>query len=87
MAQFEATSTEVERVVFEGTWDELVAHADEFSDKRLRISVIAPVALPEDKIAWKAKIASIYGKYKHLDGSVEDLHQERAADLAKEFPA
>jgi len=84
MAQFEATGTEVAEVVFEGTWDELVSHADEFSDKRLRLSVLAPVELSESEIARRAKIASIAGKYKHLGVSVEDLHHERAADLARE---
>jgi len=32
----------MESLVFEGTWEELAAHADQFKGKRLRVMVLPP---------------------------------------------
>ncbi len=71
--------------IFEGTLDELWGRRQEFEGKILRLTVVGSAQQADMTRASRiASIDAIFGKYAHLNVSVEDLHAERQADKLKE---
>ena len=82
----------------EGTWEEIVAHADQLAGCRVRLTVLAPLARPappRDVTAAErdpervARVRSIRGKFARPDGekSSDVLHRERQRDREREEQA
>jgi hypothetical protein len=62
--------------VLEGTWEEVLQHADELSGKRVRLTVLSETShelgkeLQEDQ---QAAIRAVRGKYAHVRTSVDEF--------------
>ena len=81
--------------VLEGTWEEIKLRDEELAGRFLRV-IVEPSKeqaqavnenghlSPQPEKERVAHIKSLRGKYAHLGVSVDDLHNERATDTARE---